>query len=742
MDRVREARERAESFTKATIERRAAEQTWDEERAAWVQGFEEKTATIEQLQRELASTVDALNQERQDNVSHSRSNSPEVVMYLHPPPPPDSGTSNRMLELLQQSQEETARAQKELANLKNERDVLAEQVAALQRQMQQLTEDREELVLATKSTDGVLQFRSEQANISETEKIFARRREEELIATLATAESKAKQLQSELIATSADLRISRGWSDSLEQRMVEATALTLSSQTEQLLQSRLDEMERFAQILTNRAEQAENALKTLMAATGLKSDRAVEEENEDGYVNVYNAADDGIARSRSTQKKLEKFLISLQDDDESSLATKEKKGQVGTATGSVLDMENEDECEDEEYALVSAKSVSPARNRSLLPSAAPSPSKSSSRPSTASAPATATANIAGSDIKKPSSSPRPSSTQKTHTGPLRTVSTRSGRPPAPETLGHKTGAKSTKTTMSEPLRTSIDSVASKASSVSSRRSIISDTKASDKGKVARPLSAPPVRPGSTAGTTTGTSAFSTVSKHSTSVPKARIDNIKPNTGTSVDGEKGALIKGTTALDTSKRPGTSGGSVSTATSTTKPTAAGMLSSARSGTAAGSKARPTGAGKLPAKKKVMKEVARVSTAIVDGTSRVAATDARELDAAISATAGVEKMEEVVAVVVAGAVTATSHVHALMSSANVKVPKKKTATKAVHAGRSNSATATTSSLNTTHNAAHPVAVPRKVLLQVTPPSTAKKASAVAVKKDSIVPSKSRAK
>jgi hypothetical protein len=137
-ERVRAAREQAESFIRSHQHVPAAAASSSHPSAAAINNaaedaridaHEEKTAVIEQLQRELASTVDALNRERMEN---ARSMSPPVVSYPPIPPSPpaaaDDGAATRVLELLHQSQEEAAGAKRELAAMRDERDRLADQV--------------------------------------------------------------------------------------------------------------------------------------------------------------------------------------------------------------------------------------------------------------------------------------------------------------------------------------------------------------------------------------------------------------------------------------------------------------------------------------------------------------------------------------------------------------------------------------------------------------------------------------
>ena len=300
-ERVREARAKAEHFTKSSIDRQVE--------------YAEKEATIEQLQRELASTVDALNKEREEN-ERGRSVSPEMnmasSMYLPSPPPPPDSESSRVLELLRSSQEETSAARKELVALKNERDRLVDQVAGLKRQLERLNEEREELLQSVKNTEGKLQFKSDDILSTTNDLTGNTLRETELMETLTAAEEKTKQLQSNLAVMTADLRSSQTYCSSLEQRLAEVTTMSVVSDTESLLQARLDEMEKMGEILTKRAEQAENALKTLMNGLGAVPHDENEATTDEGWVKVHKAVEDGLTKSRHSQEKLERWLSNLQ----------------------------------------------------------------------------------------------------------------------------------------------------------------------------------------------------------------------------------------------------------------------------------------------------------------------------------------------------------------------------------------------------------------------------------------------
>jgi chromosome segregation ATPase len=77
VQQIEEARKRAEEFSKNIQKTRNTEyetmRNAEEERKKWAASYEEKTVMIEQLQRELASTVEALNHERKHKKSFQTS---------------------------------------------------------------------------------------------------------------------------------------------------------------------------------------------------------------------------------------------------------------------------------------------------------------------------------------------------------------------------------------------------------------------------------------------------------------------------------------------------------------------------------------------------------------------------------------------------------------------------------------------------------------------------------------------
>jgi chromosome segregation ATPase len=199
---IKEARERAEVFASSLHRAREQEELFEEERQKWLQTFEEKSIMIDQLERELTSTVDALNQEKQEktvvqnqlvqsswNASNLSQPLEAVNQKIEAPLLPDNSdrskhddyplpddsdhskhddylergaSDRRVLELLQQSQEETTQARREISFMRTERDQLADQVSMAKRQLDRLTEDRDQLLILKKNGDNKLKFRNEQ----------------------------------------------------------------------------------------------------------------------------------------------------------------------------------------------------------------------------------------------------------------------------------------------------------------------------------------------------------------------------------------------------------------------------------------------------------------------------------------------------------------------------------------------------------------------------------------------------
>lgn len=203
---IKEARERAEVFASSLHRAREQEELFEEERQKWLQTFEEKSIMIDQLERELTSTVDALNHEKQEKTvvqkqlvqsSWNASNLSQPLEAVNQkieapllldnsdrlkhddyPLPDDSDHSKygdclergasdrRVLELLQLSQEETTQARREISFMRAERDQLADQVSMTKRQLDRLTDDRDQLLILKKNGDNKLKFRNEQVSCS------------------------------------------------------------------------------------------------------------------------------------------------------------------------------------------------------------------------------------------------------------------------------------------------------------------------------------------------------------------------------------------------------------------------------------------------------------------------------------------------------------------------------------------------------------------------------------------------
>lgn len=185
---LKEARERADVFSSSLDKAREQEGLFEKERQKWVLSFEEKSIMIEQLERELTSTVDALNQEKEErtmvqkelikttwditNLSQSMESGNNATILKVAPYSTrntrldeleDASASNRrVLDLLQQSQVETNDARGELSEMRMDRDRLADQIIMMKHQMDRITEEREYFMKTIKINSSKLLFRKDQ----------------------------------------------------------------------------------------------------------------------------------------------------------------------------------------------------------------------------------------------------------------------------------------------------------------------------------------------------------------------------------------------------------------------------------------------------------------------------------------------------------------------------------------------------------------------------------------------------
>ena len=185
---LKEARERVHVFSSSLDKAREQEGLFEEERQKWVLSFEEKSIMIEQLERELTSTVDALNQEKEErtmvqkelmkttwditNLSQSMDSgnnarilkvAPYCTRNMTSDDVSDTSASNRrVLDLLQQSQGETSDARGELSKMRTDRDRLAYQITLMKHEMDRITEEREYFMKTIKINTSKLVFRKDQ----------------------------------------------------------------------------------------------------------------------------------------------------------------------------------------------------------------------------------------------------------------------------------------------------------------------------------------------------------------------------------------------------------------------------------------------------------------------------------------------------------------------------------------------------------------------------------------------------
>ena len=198
-NQYKKTKERAEMFASSLYKAREQEELFEEERQQWVHSFEEKSAIIEQLERELTSTVDALDQEKRertvlqkelihtnwDNAHNKSTRDPKLnaknyaehndsinSRQNHPVttrsnPRHDQSeefekSGKRVLELLQQSQDETNRAKKDMMSIRLERDQLSEQIVIVRRQYERDSDEKEKLVQSLRLSEGDVVLRDHQ----------------------------------------------------------------------------------------------------------------------------------------------------------------------------------------------------------------------------------------------------------------------------------------------------------------------------------------------------------------------------------------------------------------------------------------------------------------------------------------------------------------------------------------------------------------------------------------------------
>lgn len=201
---IREARERADMFASSLSKAKEQEGYFEEERQKWVLSFEEKSSMIEQLERELTSTVDALNHEKQEKsmaqkdlmqssadgsiLSHSRESAslrrsltsghvdksnvrheiPERSSFRQDHTSEADASSRRVLELLQQSQEETTQVRRDLSIMRVDRDRLSDQITVMKRQMERIIDEKEQLAKSLKNSENRMLFRDKQVGVHTT----------------------------------------------------------------------------------------------------------------------------------------------------------------------------------------------------------------------------------------------------------------------------------------------------------------------------------------------------------------------------------------------------------------------------------------------------------------------------------------------------------------------------------------------------------------------------------------------
>ena len=177
---------------------REKERLYEEERQKWVLSYEEKSSMIEQLERELMSTVDALNKEKQEKTEaqheliqssrrgssspyprrssdyrigknspgYDASNSPNIRNIRIDPSKvhliENDNSNHRILELLRQSQEETALVRRDLTNFRKETNLMSDQILDQKRQINRLIEENEQIAKSLQNSNSKVLLRDQQ----------------------------------------------------------------------------------------------------------------------------------------------------------------------------------------------------------------------------------------------------------------------------------------------------------------------------------------------------------------------------------------------------------------------------------------------------------------------------------------------------------------------------------------------------------------------------------------------------
>lgn len=182
---IREAKLKAATFSKSLQEAREQEaialQALEEEREKWTNNYEKKTILIDQLERELTSTVEALDSERvrtksaealatdlQSSLENERQ-AHNITRLASPPrmtrapepriPPVDMKADNMDIkvwnDMLQQYQQQLRVTTDQLASVSREKEVF-------QIQVNNLKKEREQASIALQDVQGKLDFRTQQ----------------------------------------------------------------------------------------------------------------------------------------------------------------------------------------------------------------------------------------------------------------------------------------------------------------------------------------------------------------------------------------------------------------------------------------------------------------------------------------------------------------------------------------------------------------------------------------------------
>lgn len=224
--------------------------------------YEHNAVLVEQLQRELATTVDALHREAPydggegSHFTHQARNNVNLNQFQNQHEGPhyipnhlnqsqhSFSQEGLVYDLLRNSQETAARLKIELDNARVEKEVCHQELSQIKLQNKRLLDDQEQLTYAKRDLEGKMQFRMNQVLELEQERSKNSLKETELTERLSILERQNNALRSDLVASNTELRVAMARNTSLEQRLkdqrTEGEANTIPMQIYLQLQEELE----------------------------------------------------------------------------------------------------------------------------------------------------------------------------------------------------------------------------------------------------------------------------------------------------------------------------------------------------------------------------------------------------------------------------------------------------------------------------------------------------------------------